>query len=150
MKFTGELVSNGGNAAGFVVPEDVVEGLGAGRRPKVVVTVAGHTWRSSIASMGGQMLLGMSVANREAAGVAAGQVLEVEVVVDDAPREVEVPVALAAALSADPEARAFWETLSYSNQRAFAEPVADTKNEETRARRVVKAMTALREGRKRP
>ncbi len=149
MEFTAELESHGGSTTGFVVPEEVVEALGSGRRPKVVVSVAGHTWRSSIASMGGRMLLGVSAANREAAGVVAGQVLAVGVVLDEAPREVEVPGALAAALAGDPAAEAFWKTLSYSAQRGFAEPVAATRNEETRARRVDKAMTALRDGRKR-
>lgn len=150
MKFSAELESHGGSTTGFAVPEEIVEALGAGRRPKVVVSVAGHTWRSSIASMGGRMLLGLSAANREAAGVEAGQVLTVEVLLDDAAREVEVPEALAAALADDPAAQAFWATLSYSAQRGFAEPIGATKNDETRVRRVDNAMTALREGRKRP
>ena len=68
MDFTTELEATGGTTTGFVVPDEVVEALGAGRRPKVVVTVQGHTWRTSIASMGGRFLLGASAAVREAAG----------------------------------------------------------------------------------
>lgn len=148
MRFTGELQSHGGTTTGFVVPEEIVEGLGGGRRPKVTVTVNGHTWRSSIASMGGQMLLGVSKDNREAAGVHAGEVLDVEVELDTAPRTVDVPPLLAEALAADPGAKAAWDALSYSHQRAHAEPIAATKNEETRQRRVDKTMSILREGTK--
>jgi hypothetical protein len=147
MRFTGELESHGGNTAGFVVPEEIVEGLGGGRRPKVTVTVNGHTWRSSIASMGGQMLLGVSLANREAAGVRAGEVLDVDGELETAPRTVDVHPVLAEALAADPEAKAAWDALSYSHQRAHAEPIAATKNEETRQRRVDKALAMLRAGR---
>ena len=73
MRLRLELRGNGGNTAGFVIPDEVVEELGGGRRPKVVVTVGPHTWRSSIANMGGQFMLGVSMENREAAGVAAGR-----------------------------------------------------------------------------
>jgi hypothetical protein len=147
MRFTGELKGHGGNTAGFVVPDEIVEGLGGGRRPKVTVTVNGHTWRSSIASMGGQMLLGVSVANRAAAGVQAGQVLDVDVELDTAVRTVDVPPLLAEALAADPDAKAAWDALSFSHQRAHAEPIVETKNEETRQRRVDRTMAKLREGR---
>ena len=54
MRLRLELRGNDGNAAGFVIPDEVVEELGGGRRPKVVVTIGSHTWRSSIANMGGQ------------------------------------------------------------------------------------------------
>ena len=150
MRFTAELQSNGRTATGFVVPDEVVEALGAGRRPKVRVTLNGHTYRSSIASMGGRMLLGVSADNRAAAGVRAGDVVEVDVEVDTAERTVDVPVPLAAELAADPAAAAFFGSLSYSQQRLFVEPVTAARTDETRQRRVDKAMTALREGRKRP
>jgi hypothetical protein len=150
MRFTAELESNGRTATGFVVPEEVVAGLAAGRHPKVRVTVRGHTYRSSIASMGGRMLLGVSAENRAAAGVQAGDVLDVEVEVDTEERTVEVPEALATELAGDEQAKAFYESLTHSQQQTFALPVADAKTGETRRRRVDKAMLALREGRKRP
>ncbi len=150
MKFRAELESNGKTATGFVVPEEIVDRLGAGRRPKVKVTIEAHTYRSSIASMGGRMLLGVSAENREAAGVKAGDVLDVDVEVDTEERTVEVPEALAAELAGDEQAKAFYESLSYSQQQTFALPIGDAKTDETRQRRVDKAMAALREGRKRP
>src|SRR6185436_20588453 len=105
MRLRLELVGHGGNTAGFEIPDEVVDELGGGRRPKVVVTIGKHTWRSSIANMGGQFMLGVSMANREAAGVAAGQTLDVDVVLDTAPRTVDVPDDLAAELEKDGAAR---------------------------------------------
>ncbi|MGG5257386.1 YdeI/OmpD-associated family protein [Phycicoccus avicenniae] len=144
MEFTTELEATGGTTTGFVVPDEVVEGLGGGRRPKVAATVAGHTWRTSIASMGGRFLLGASAAVREAAGIAAGETHTVTVVLDDAPRTVEVPDDLAAALAAEPAAASAWAALTYSAQRRHAEAVLAAKKPETRARRVESVVAALR------
>jgi hypothetical protein len=143
MDFTTELEATGGTTTGFVVPDAVVEALGAGRRPKVAATVNGHTWRTSIASMGGRHLLGASAAVRAAAGIAAGETHTVTVEVDDAPRTVEVPDELAVALAASPTAAAAWAALSYSQQRRHVDPLAAAKAPETRARRVAATMAAL-------
>lgn len=149
MKLTAELEPSGGTTAGYRVPEEVVEQLGSSRRPKVTVTVNGYTFRTSIASMGGQYWLGVSRDRREAAGIAAGETHELELELDTAPREIEVPEDLAQALAAEPEAAAFWETLSFSNQRYHVEQVTGAKKPETRAKRVTKSVTMLREGRAR-
>ena len=149
MKFTAELLSSGKNTAGFEVPESIVESLGGGGRPKVSVTVNGFTFRTSIARMGGRYLLGFSAERRTEAGVVAGEVLEVDVELDTAPRELEVPEPLAAALAADREAQAFWETLSYSNRQWHVLQVTSAKTDATRERRIEKSIGMLREGRAR-
>ena len=149
MKFTAELLSTGKNTAGFEVPESVVESLVGGGRPKVSVTVNGFTFRTSIARMGGRYLLGFSAERRTEAGVVAGEVLEVDVELDTAPRELEVPEPLAAALAADREAQAFWETLSYSNRQWHVLQVTSAKTDATRERRIEKSIGMLREGRAR-
>ncbi|WP_371405947.1 YdeI/OmpD-associated family protein [Kribbella sp. NBC_00662] len=149
MRFTAELLSTGKNTAGFEVPESVVESLGGGRRPKVSVTVNGFTFRTSIARMGERYLLGFSAERRTEAGVAAGDVLEIEVELDTAPRELEVPEPLAEALAQDSQARAFWETLSYSNRQWHVLQVTSAKTDTTRERRVEKSIGMLREGRAR-
>jgi hypothetical protein len=143
MEFTTVLEATGGTTTGFVVPESVVEALGGGRRPKVAATVNGHTWRTSIASMGGRFLLGASAAVREASGIAAGETHTVTVALDTAPRSVDVPDDLAAALAAAPRAAAAWEKLSHSNRRRYAEAVAAAKTPETRARRVASTVAEL-------
>jgi hypothetical protein len=143
MDFTTELLATGGSTTGFEVPDEVVELLGAGRRPKVVVTVEGHTWRTSIASMGGRFLLGASAAVREAAGLSAGATYAVHVEVDSAARTVEVPDDLAAALATEPEAGTAWARLSFSQQRQHAETVLAAKKPETRERRIATIVAGL-------
>ncbi|MCU1537485.1 MAG: hypothetical protein JWP82_1836 [Humibacillus sp.] len=143
MEFTTELAAMGGTTTGFVVPDEIVEALGGGRRPKVAATVEGYTWRTSIASMGGRFLLGASAAVRAAAGIAAGETHTVTVELDDAPRSIEVPDDLAAALAAEDGATAAWDRLSYSLQRRHAESVAAAKQPETRARRIAGVVAGL-------
>ncbi len=146
MRFRAVLELHGKTATGVEVPPEVVESLGAGKRPPVTVTVNGHPWRSTVAPMGGRFLLGVSAENREAAGVAAGDELDVEVELDTAPRVVEVPPDLAAALDADPAVRARFDKLSYSHQRQHVMAVEEAKAAETRARRIAKTVEALRQG----
>lgn len=146
MRFTSTLELGGRTATGLEVPDEVVTGLAAGKRPKVTVTINGYTYRSSIAVMGGRYLLPVSAEVRAGAGVAAGDVVEVEVALDDAPREVAVPEDLAAALAADPAAAAAFATLSYSHQSRHVLAVEGAKAAETRARRVAKTIEVLRGG----
>jgi hypothetical protein len=102
MRFSTTILKSGGNTTGIVVPDDVVEALGGGKRPKVAATINGYTWRTSVASMGGKFMVGVSAEVRAGAGVAGGDAVEIELVIDDAPREVEVPADFAAALAAHP------------------------------------------------
>ena len=104
--------------------------------PAVTVTINGYTYRSTIAAYGDVFMLPLAAENRAGAGVEAGDEVEVDLDLDTAPREVEVPPDLAAALVDEPEARAFFDGLSYSNRRSFVLNVEGTKNEETRRRRV--------------
>ncbi|PRY24780.1 YdeI/OmpD-associated family protein [Pseudosporangium ferrugineum] len=149
MKFRGELLATGGTTTGFQVGDEFVAGLGGGGRPKVVVTVNGHSWRGSIARMGGSYWLGVSAERRAEAGIAAGDVLEVGVELDTAVREVDVPEDLAAALEASPGAKAFWAGLSYSNKSWHVLQVTGAKTAETRTRRIEKSITLLAAGRAR-
>jgi hypothetical protein len=149
MRFRAELESAGKTAAGFEVPAEVVERLGGGGHPKVSVTVSGFTFRTSIARMGDRFLLGVSAERRARAGIEAGQVLDVDVELDTAPRVIEVPDDLAAALAADAQAKTFWDTLSYSKQSWHVHQVTSAKKAETRAARVEKSVTMLRDSRAR-
>ncbi|MEV6899150.1 YdeI/OmpD-associated family protein [Amycolatopsis sp. NPDC051372] len=130
-------------ATGFAVPAEVVTALGSGKRPKVLVTLGAHTYRSTIVVYGGTFMLPLSAVNREAAGVAAGDEVEVTVELDTAERTVEVPDDLAAALGAHPGARAAFDRLSYTAQRERAEAVASAKRPETRERRLAKIVAEL-------
>ncbi|OZM74633.1 hypothetical protein CFN78_04155 [Amycolatopsis antarctica] len=147
MRFRTTVVLGGKTATGLRVPDEVVRTLDAGRRPAVTVTVGGHTYRSTIASMGGEFMLPLSAENRAGAGVAAGDEVDVELALDSAPREVTVPPDFAEALDAVPEARRFFDGLPYSQRRWFVLDVEEAKKPETRLRRIDKAVARLREGR---
>ena len=138
-----------GNNTGIVVPVEVIEQLGAGTRPPVLVDVNGHEYRSTVAVMGGRHLISVSAAVRQATGLAGGDPIRVTLTVADTPREVDVPADLAAALAADERAGAFFATLSNSLQRYHVDNVTGAKTAETRQRRVEKAVELFRAGRKR-
>ncbi|MCX6498636.1 MAG: YdeI/OmpD-associated family protein [Arthrobacter sp.] len=147
MKFI-TTIQGSDTKAGIEVPEDIVNALDAGRRPPVVVTINGHSYRSSIAVMGGKNMVGVSAANRELTATSAGDTVEVDLALDTQPRVIEVPDDLVAALDAEPQAKAFYATLNYSSQRRYVEPIADAKTADTRARRIAKIVTDLKAGKK--
>jgi len=146
MRFRATIDSSGKSATGFRVPPEVVEGLGAGKRPAVRVTIADHTYRSTVAR-GDRYLIGVSAENREAAGVAAGDEVDIEIELDTAPREVSVPPDFAEALDGDADARRFFDSLSFSQKQWFVLGIEGAKRPETRRRRVAQAIERLREGR---
>ncbi len=148
MKFS-TTIQGSGNKAGIEVPEDIVKALGAGKRPPVVVTINGISYRSSIAVMGGDYMVGVNADNRAAAGVAGGDEVDIDIELDIAPREVTVPADLAAALDAEPAARRTFDSLSYSNKSWHTLQIEGAKTDETRQRRIAKSVEALREGRPR-
>jgi Domain of unknown function (DUF1905)/Bacteriocin-protection, YdeI or OmpD-Associated len=144
MKFSATVELGGKTATGIEVPDDVVAGLGSHKRPAVRVTIGEYTYRSTVARMGGRFLLPVSAEVRKAAGVAAGDEVDVELVLDDAPREVPVPDDLAAALDAVPGARARFDALSYTARKEHVRAVEEAKAAATRERRIAKAVDTLR------
>ena len=126
------------------VPPQVVDALGRGRRPPVVVTLNGYSWRSTVAVYGGQYYLPVARGNRTAARVELGDRVEVRVELDTARREVDLPPALAAALAADGEVKAAFDRLSVTNRREHAEAISSAKQEETRKRRLDTILASLR------
>jgi hypothetical protein len=130
---------------GLEVPPEVVEALGGGKRPAVTITINGYSWKSRVAIMRGRYLLGLSNANRQAAGVATGDEVEVEVEIDAEPRVVAEPADFARALDADPVARTAYDRLSYGHKREHALAIESAKKPETRMRRVEKALATLRD-----
>jgi hypothetical protein len=143
MKFRATLEPSGKTATGFQIPADVVESLGSSRRPAVAVTINGHTYRSSIASMRGVYMLGVSAENRAAAGVAAGDLVELDIELDTAPRVVAVPDDFTAALDRRPAARNTFDALAYSRQLRHVLAIDGAKTPETRQRRIDKAIDVL-------
>lgn len=149
MRLRAELELTGKTSTGFEVADSAVASLGGGGHPKVVVTVNGYTFRTSIARMGGRHLLGVSSERRQAAGISAGDILEIDVILDTAPREIELPEDLATALASDSLAQTYWDSLSYSKQSWHVMQVTGAKKAETRAARIEKSVAMLRDGRAR-
>jgi hypothetical protein len=143
-KFRTTLLRGGGTTMGFVVPPEVVDALGQGKRPPVKVTINGYTYRNTVAVMGGQFMVGVANEHRKPAKVENGGTVDITLELDTEKREIEPPKELAAALSKDKAANAAWDKLSYSHKRRHADAIAGAKTEETKARRVANAIEALK------
>ena len=126
------------------MPAKVVGALQAGRRPKVVITINGHTWRSRVASQGRRFLVGISAANRAASGIELDDEVEITLELDTEPRVVAEPTDLAEALDADPLARETFDRLPYGLRRKHVTAVEDAKSAETRQRRIARLIVTLR------
>jgi hypothetical protein len=146
MRFESRVELGGKTATGIEVPEEVVAALGESKRPAVTITVNGYTYRTTAVRMGGRFLVPLSAENREAAGVAAGDDITVDIALDTAPREVDLPADLAAAM--DDAVRATYDGLSYTHRKEWVRWVEEAKKPETRATRIEKTVTGLREGKK--
>ncbi len=147
MRFHAIILRAGKTATGVEVPTEVVESLGPSKRPPVRVTINGYTYRSSVASMSGKFMLGISAEVRAAARVEGGDEVDIDLELDTDPREVTVPADFAEALDGDVPARTFFDSLSYSNRQRFVLSIDGAKTSETRQRRIEKALGTLREGR---
>ncbi len=149
LRLTSTLVPRG-PAAAIVLDDEQVAAVGEGaKRFPVVATVNGFSWRATVTRMGGEFLLGFSREVRGQAGVEAGDTVELELELDTAPRQVEVPPALADALRNDAAARTAFDGLSYTHRKEYARWISEAKRDDTRERRVVEALRMLREGRTR-
>ncbi|HEV2027465.1 MAG TPA: YdeI/OmpD-associated family protein [Candidatus Dormibacteraeota bacterium] len=147
MRFRAKILQSGKTAAGIDVPAKVVAALGSSKRPPVRATINGFTYRTSVASMGGKFMVGVPPEFREGAGVAAGDVVDIDLEVDTEPREVSIPPDFAAALNRDSKAKQFFETVNYSNKRRLVTAIEAIKSHEARQRRIEKTVEQLREGR---
>lgn len=143
------VLSASGNNTGIAVPDDVIEQLGHGKRPPVLVNVNGYEYRSTVAVMGGRYLIGLSAAVRAATGLKGGDPIRVTLRLADTPRKVDVPADFAAALDAEEPARRFFDELSNSMQRYHVDNINAAKAPETRRRRMDKAVGLFLEGKQR-
>jgi hypothetical protein len=147
VRFRTTIQTAGKTATGIEVPDEVVTSFGSGKRPPVQVTINDYTYRSTVAVMGGRFMVGINADVREAAGIAGGDEIDVDMELDTEPREVSVPADLAAALDEEPDARRYFDGLSYSNKSRHVLAITGAKSEETRQRRIAKSVAMFREGR---
>ena len=146
LRWTATLAARG-PAAAVILDDAQVAAVGEGaKRFAVLATVNGYSWRTSVTRMGGEFLLGLNRSVREGAGVEAGDTVEIELALDTAAREVELPEALVTALAANRTARVAFERLAFTHRKEYARWIAEAKREETRERRVAKALEMLANG----
>ena len=144
--FTTTLLKRGPGVA-VILSDDQVERVGEGaKRFPVAATINGETWRSTVVRMRGEFLLGLSKEVRAQVGADAGDEVQVRLSLDTAERTVEIPPALAAALAGDAEAAAAYDQLAFTHRKEFARWIEEAKRDETRERRVAKAVEMLRAG----
>jgi Bacteriocin-protection, YdeI or OmpD-Associated/Domain of unknown function (DUF1905) len=138
-----------GNNTGIVVPVEVIEQLGGGQRPSVLVNVNGYEYRNTVGVLGGQHMISISAAVRKDTGLKGADPIDVTLTLADAPRELIIPADFAAALAADEQAGAFFAKLSNSLRRYHVDTITAAKSAETRQRRIDKAIAAFRAGKQR-
>ncbi|HEY1054200.1 MAG TPA: YdeI/OmpD-associated family protein [Emticicia sp.] len=146
--FKTELLLAGKTATGVEVPAEIVEKLGQSKKPPVKVTINGYTYPSTVAVIGGVFMLPVSAEVRDKAGIKSGEIIEISVILDNQPRVVEVPADFLSALENSPAARQYFETLSNSNKKYFIGSIEQAKTEETRKRRIEKAIVDLEQQKK--
>lgn len=147
-QFSARLERAGKTSARLPVPVDLKELYGRAR-PPLKVTIRGHTWRTTPGVYGGVAYIGLNKDVRAAAGVDAGDRVDVTVELDTEPRTVDIPDDLSVALARDPDARTAFETLSFTHRREYVEWIEDAKRPETRVRRIAETVAGVREGRHR-
>ncbi|TDH21262.1 DUF1905 domain-containing protein [Segetibacter sp. 3557_3] len=146
MKFQATLQLHGKTATGLEVPADVVTALGSSKRPAVQVTINGYTYRSTIGPRNGSYMLPVSAEHRTAARIVAGDKITVEVVIDNEPREVNVPTDFTEALNNNMAAKTAFDKMSYSHQLQHVLAIDGAKTPATRQRRIDKAIEMLAGG----
>jgi hypothetical protein len=146
MRFRGKILQAGKTATGIEVPAKVVAALGSSKRPLVRATINGYTYRSAVAVMGGTFMLGISEEVRKGAGVAGGDVIDIDLELDTEAREVELPPDFAAALARNAKAKKFFDGLSYSKKVVLVTPLK-IKDAEARKQRIASAVKQLNESR---
>jgi len=149
VKFKTTIQQSDKTATGIQIPNDVIEALGAGKKPPVTLSVNGYSYRSTVATVDGKFMVGFSAAHREASGLKGGDAVEVEIELDTQPRTVDVPADLQAALDADPQAKETFEKLSNSLKGYHVSQVLTAKTDETRQRRIEKSVAVLHQGKPR-
>jgi hypothetical protein len=149
MKFHTTIKQAGKTATGIQIPAEVIEQLGAGKKPPVKMSVNGYVYRSTVATVDGNYMVGFNADHRAASGIQGGDEVDVEIELDTQPRTVELPADFARALDHEPKAKATFEKLSNSLKGYHVSQVTSAKTDETRQRRIEKSVSVLREGRAR-
>lgn len=143
LTFSTILVQSGKTATGIIIPPELIEKLGAGKKPPIKVMINGFIYRSTVAVMGGAFMVAVSAENRAGAKVNGSDKIEVTIELDTEERAVEIPADFQKELDKNARAKEKFATLSYSRKKELVVPIADAKTEDTKLRRIEKALDML-------
>jgi Bacteriocin-protection, YdeI or OmpD-Associated/Domain of unknown function (DUF1905) len=145
MKFKTKIVQSGNNT-GIHVPDEIIEKMGAGKKPSVVITLKKYTYRNTVAVMGDKYMVSLSAEHRKNANVSGGEELEVTIALDTEPRTVELPEEFQKVLNKNTAAKRNFEALSPSKKKYLVLDITSAKTEDTKLRRIEKAINSLMQG----
>jgi hypothetical protein len=148
LEFTVKLEGKGTSVAWLNAPFDVIKVFGTRARVPVRGTINGFAFRSSLMPMGGCHGMAINKSMRDGAGVKPGDAVSVVMERDEGKRIVEAPALLKKEMAKSKTAQAKWEKLSFTNKKEIALSISSAKQEETRRRRLAKAMDILKTGKK--
>lgn len=147
--FEGEIQAARGGGAYVAVPFDVAEVFGQRGTVRVRGRVDDFEFESSVAPMGGgQHVLGLHKATREAIGKGIGDKVHVVIERDTRERVVSVPPDLDRALDASPAARENFNNFAFTHRKEYVAWIESAKRQETRERRIAQAIEKLADGKK--
>ncbi len=145
IRFTAKLVRSEGWLC-INMPKAASKKLGSIARVPVVGKINGFPIRTSAFPVAGETH--MILVNKEmqrGANVGSGDTVAVSIEVDTQKRTVSIPKDLAKAMAKKPAVKAAFEKLSYSHRKEYVRWIDDAKKEETRARRIEKAVSMMSE-----
>ncbi len=132
----------------FVEPPFDVEEVYGAKRVKVKATFDGVEYRGSIVRMGNCYMLGMTQEIRKKIEKNIGDLVKVTLEKDEEERIVEIPELLIEKFKEYPDAKDFFDKLSYTSKREYTLWINDAKKEETRLNRIEKSIQLLSQGKK--
>lgn len=135
--FRTKLTGTATSPTGIIVPPEIVDALGKGKTPPVIVTINDNfTYSSTIGVMAGKFMIPVSAERRNAAGIKARDEIQVKIELDATERTVELPSDFAKALARNKNAKANFEGLALSHRKEYVRAIQDAKKPETRAQRI--------------
>ena len=144
--FDAEIKEGRGGGAYVVFPYGVEKEFGTNGKVPVNSTIDGVPDKSTLMRMGmPQHILGVPKAIRDKIGKKPGNVVKIVLWKDDEPREVAVPPELQARMK-KAGVLPFFESLSFTHRKEYCRWITEAKKDETRARRLDKAIQLLTDG----
>jgi hypothetical protein len=138
------IIEDAGNGGAYVVVPFEVEGPFGKKRVKVKASIDGELYQGSLVRMGGsQHILGVLKSIRQKIGKDYGDEVEIILEEDTLPREILVLPDFKKVLKSKPEAERSFNQLSYTHQKEYVQWIKTAKLDETRQRRMNKAVEML-------